>query len=177
MTLSADPHVPDRRAFLRRAGLAVAAGASLPLLNSAPSPAFASAGNPDQLFKEGRFAAAERGYRHLLREDPRNAHAFAQVGYIALLSNRFRDAEKHLSKAVDLQSGDVASAQRLAECFIRQDQPARAVSLLQSTVALATRRTPTSTPTSAASHGRFTGRRARTCPSPPWILCLPSKPP
>ncbi|WP_329427115.1 aspartyl protease family protein [Streptosporangium sp. NBC_01495] len=133
MTLSADPHVPDRRAFLRRAGLAVAAGASLPLLNSAPSPAFASAGNPDQLFKEGRFAAAERGYRHLLREDPRNAHAFAQVGYIALLSNRFRDAEKHLSKAVDLQSGDVASAQRLAECFIRQDQPARAVPLLQST--------------------------------------------
>jgi hypothetical protein len=49
------------------------------------------------------------------------------------LSNRFRDAEKHLSEAVALRHGDVASAQRLAECFVRQDQPARAIPLLQST--------------------------------------------
>ncbi|WP_405148538.1 ATP-binding protein [Sphaerisporangium sp. NBC_01403] len=133
MTSRDDFHHPDRRGFLRRAGLAVAAGASLALLDSAPSPAFASPGDPDQLFKEGRFVEAERGYRRLLRKDPRNAHASAQVGYIALLSNRFGDAEKHLSKAVALQSGDVASAQRLAECFVRQDQLARAVPLLQST--------------------------------------------
>lgn len=135
MTPSVDFDAPDRRAFLRRAGLAVAAGASLPLLGSVPSPASASASadDPDQLFKDGRFAAAERGYRRLLREDPRNAHAYAQAGYIALLSNRFGDAEKHLSKAVALQSGDAASAQRLAECFVRQDQLARAVPLLQGT--------------------------------------------
>ncbi|MBT2227175.1 tetratricopeptide repeat protein [Nonomuraea sp. NEAU-A123] len=133
MTPSADFQAPDRRAFLRRAGLAAAAGASLPLLGSGPSPAFAAVDDPDQLFKEGKFAAAERGYRRVLREDPRNAHAYAQTGYIALLSNRFGDAEKHLSKAVALRPGDIASAQRLAECFVRQDQLARAIPLLQGT--------------------------------------------
>ncbi|XNL80303.1 tetratricopeptide repeat protein [Actinomadura madurae] len=122
----------SRRAFLRRAGLAVAAGASLPLLESAPRSVFASADDPDQLFREGRFAAAERGYRRLLREDPEDGHAYAQIGYTALLSNRFGDAEKHLSKAVALEPGGT-SAQRLAECYVRQDRFARAIPLLQST--------------------------------------------
>ncbi|MEV4221576.1 aspartyl protease family protein [Nonomuraea sp. NPDC049725] len=133
MTPPADPRTPGRRAFLRRTGLAVIAGASLPLLPSAPSPAFASAADPDQLFKAGRFAEAERGYRRLLREDLRNAHAYAQVGYLALLCNRFGDAERHLSKAVALDSRDIVSTQRLAETFVRQDQFARAVTLLKST--------------------------------------------
>ncbi|WP_049557062.1 aspartyl protease family protein [Nonomuraea sp. SBT364] len=129
----ADSPLPDRRTFLRRTGLAMVAGASLPLLPSAASPAFASAADPDQLFKDGRFASAERGYRRLLREDPRNAHAYAQVGYLALLRNRFRDAERYLSKAVALDSRDITSKQRLAETFVRQDQYARAVPLLKST--------------------------------------------
>ncbi|MFI6788353.1 aspartyl protease family protein [Nonomuraea sp. NPDC050383] len=133
MPLSDDLRNTGRRAFLRRASLAVAASAALPLLGSTPSEAFAAADDdPDQLFTMGRFAAAERGYRRLLREDPRDAHALAQVGYLALLSNRFADAEKHLSKAVTLQPNDVASTQRLAECFVRQDQLARAVPLLKS---------------------------------------------
>ncbi|GII95575.1 aspartyl protease family protein [Sinosporangium siamense] len=134
MTLPNDIHNPGRRAFLQRAGLAAAAGAALPLLSSTASPAFAAvSGDPDQLFKQGKFSAAERGYRRLLHKDRRNARALAQLGYMALLSNRFRDAETYLSKAVALQPTDIASAQRLAESYVRRDQFARAVPLLQGT--------------------------------------------
>ncbi|MBB3724774.1 retropepsin-like aspartic protease [Nonomuraea dietziae] len=132
MPIRAEFHDVDRRTFLRRAGSAAAAGAILPLLDSVPSAAHAAVDDPDQLFEGGRFAAAERGYRRLLRNDPGNVHAWAQIGYIALLANRFGDAERHLSKALALRPGDLASAQRLAECFVRQDRLAPAVPLLKS---------------------------------------------
>ncbi|SEG62913.1 Aspartyl protease [Nonomuraea solani] len=126
-----DLHFPNRRAFLRRTGLAVAAGAVLsPAAPALPAAAEAD-GDADALFKAGRFAAAERGYRSRLRAQPRDARALAQLGYLALLSNRFEEAEKRLSKALDLEPGDVASAQRLAECFVRQDRLSKAVPLLR----------------------------------------------
>lgn len=134
MTARIPQHTSDRRSFLRRAGLAVAGGAMLPLLGSTSDTVFAATDDdPDQLFKNGMFTAAERGYRRLVARNPDNAHALAQLGYIGLLSNRFTDAEKYLTKAVALQAGDVASTQRLAECFVRQDQLARAVPLLKAT--------------------------------------------
>ncbi|HEX6355405.1 aspartyl protease family protein [Actinophytocola sp.] len=112
----------SRRTFLMGAGLAAAA----PLLSTGTASA---ATEPDQLFSDGWFSAADRGYARILRENPANAHAAAQRGYIALLGNRFADAEKHLSRAISL--GDLVSRQRLAECFVRQDQHARAVPLLR----------------------------------------------
>lgn len=132
MEFRGDRHDIDRRGFLRKAGVVGAASAMVPLLGSIPRTAVATTDDPDQLFKDGRFGAAERGYRRMLRDHPRDAHARAQLGYIALLSNRFGDAEKYLSEAVALEPSDVASAQRLAECFVRQDQLARAVALLRS---------------------------------------------
>jgi Aspartyl protease len=126
-------HGVDRRGFLRRAGLTVAAGAALPLLDAAgafgadPTPPSA---DPDQLFKAGDFAAAERGYLRLLHKDSGNAHAAAQLGYIALLSNRFRSAETYLTEALRLAPGDIPTKQRLADCFVRQDMFARAVPLM-----------------------------------------------
>jgi hypothetical protein len=113
----------SRRTLLMGAGLAAAAA---PLLSLGTASATT---DPDQLFSDGWFAAADRGYARILREDPANAHAAAQRGYIALLGNRFADAEKYLSQAIGL--GDLASRQRLAECFVRQDQHAGAVPLLQ----------------------------------------------
>ncbi len=110
-----------RRAFLQAAAVLPALGYLSP----------DSGEDPDQLFKAGRFTEAERGYRRLLHEDPQ--HANAQLGYLALLSNRFAEAERYLSKAVALQPGDVVSAQRLAECFVRQDRLDRATPLLRST--------------------------------------------
>ncbi|GAA2625842.1 hypothetical protein GCM10010411_73330 [Actinomadura fulvescens] len=105
----------------------------LPLVESPSDFALASTADPDQLFKAGRFGEAERGYRRLLRGEPRNARALAQLGYIALLANRFGPAETYLSKAVALTPGDVTSRQRLAECFVRQDRLTPAIPLLQST--------------------------------------------
>jgi aspartyl protease/tetratricopeptide repeat protein len=134
----------DRRAFLRRAGLAVGVGAALPLLGAAGGTAAAGVGaraatgssgsggggpDPDELFWAGRFAEAERGYRAILRRHPRDAHANAQVGYVALLSNRFGDAERYLSAAI-AAGDDVTSKLRLAECHVRQDRHARAIPLL-----------------------------------------------
>lgn len=110
----------QRRTFLRQAGLA----AAIPF--AAPT---ALGEDPDQLFRDGWFAAADHGYARILRGDPRNVHSLAQCGYIALLGNRFKDAETHLSRAVQL--GDHPSRQWLAECLVRQDQHARAIPLLR----------------------------------------------
>ncbi|MFC1438640.1 aspartyl protease family protein [Streptacidiphilus sp. N1-10] len=125
-------HVRDglgRRAFLRRAGLAAGASAVLPLLGAAGYPA-APTGDPDQLFQSGQFAAAERCYARLMRDDPDNAHAAGQLGYIALLSNRFDRAEHYLGAAHRLAPDDANAQRRLADCFVRQDAFARAVPLL-----------------------------------------------
>jgi tetratricopeptide (TPR) repeat protein len=91
----------------------------------------ALAPDPDQLFKAGRFAEADRAYEFILRTDPHNARALAQRGYIALLSNKFADAETFLTKAITLAPTDTFSKQQLADCFVRQDQLARAVPLLR----------------------------------------------
>ncbi|MEV0346432.1 aspartyl protease family protein [Nonomuraea sp. NPDC050680] len=135
------PESMDRRGFLRRAGLAVGAGVMLPQLGlartSAPlSMALSSSTSsidPDRLFKSGDFKQADRGYAYLLREDPGNAHAVAQRGRIALLSNKFEEAEKLLTKAIGLAPDDTFSKRQLAECFVRQDEVARAVPLLRGT--------------------------------------------
>ncbi|WP_329086585.1 aspartyl protease family protein [Actinomadura citrea] len=136
-----DEHSPEnavgRRAFLRKAGVTTAAGALLPLAGAAGR-ATASAGGaagvePDQLFKAGRFDAADRAYAALLRKNPVNARALAGRGRIALLANDFRHAERFLSRAIELAPDDAFSKRRLAECFVRQDQVRRAVPLLRGT--------------------------------------------
>lgn len=128
----------NRRAFLRTAAMTAAvAGTILPAPGISPGiltgTAEAAEKDADALFKAGRFDEAARGYRRLLNEDAKDAHAAAQIGYIALLSNRFSAAERYLSKAIALRPGDVASVQRLAECHVRQDRLAPAVPLLRRT--------------------------------------------
>ena len=126
----------DRRGFLRRGGMAAAVGAAFPLSGAAlpGSPAQAATAlstDPDQLFAAAWFAAADRGYARQLRHDPDNAHALAQRGYIAVLSNRFGAAETFLTKALQLAPDDGFSRGQLADCYVRQDQFARAVPLLR----------------------------------------------
>ncbi|MGN9845446.1 aspartyl protease family protein [Nonomuraea sp. H19] len=122
-----------RRQFLQRAGLA-AAGAALPVLGTSGANAAAASSpstDPDQLFKDGRFKEAERGYRRRLRENADDAHAAGQIGYIALLSNRFADAEKFLRQAVTLKPDDQFLLYQLADCFVRQDRLADAAPWLR----------------------------------------------
>jgi tetratricopeptide (TPR) repeat protein len=128
-----------RRAFLRRGGMAVAAGAAFPVLSpalqAAPARALTAPAStdPDQLFQAGWFAAAARGYARQLRQDPGDAHALAQRGYIALLSNQLGPAENFLTEAIQLAPGDTFSRGKLADCYMRQDQLTRAVPLLRQT--------------------------------------------
>lgn len=130
-----NPRTIDRRDFLRYGGTAAAVSAALPLLGSpaqaAPAPPATT--DPDQLFAAGQFAAATLGYSRELRQDPRNAHALARLGYISLLSNRFRPAEAFLTRALQLAPGDTFSRQQLADCYVRQDQFDSAVPLLRQT--------------------------------------------
>ncbi|WP_206619456.1 pepsin/retropepsin-like aspartic protease family protein [Streptomyces hoynatensis] len=86
--------------------------------------------DPDQLFWEGRFAEADRGYAALLRGNPDDAHALARRGCVALLSNRFGSAESFLTRALELAPDDAFSVRQLVDCYVRQDQYARAVPLL-----------------------------------------------
>lgn len=120
----------SRRTLLRRAGLAAGAGVTLPLLGATSGAVLASPADPDVLFRAGRFAEADRGYATQLRTDPDNAHAIAQRGYIALLSNEFACAERFLTRAVELAPDDTFSKRQLVDCSVRQDQHARAVPLL-----------------------------------------------
>jgi Flp pilus assembly protein TadD len=88
-----------RRESLRASGTVLGLAAILPLADASTAHATANGPDPDQLFQDGRFAAADRGYARLLEKDPGDAHAWAQRGYIALLSNRFGDTEQFLGQA------------------------------------------------------------------------------
>jgi hypothetical protein len=118
----------SRRAVLRGAGVAAALSVVAPA--TAARAATASDSDADQLFSEGYFAAADRAYAAVLRQDPADAYAWAQRGYIALLSNGFAAAQRFLSRAIKLDSSDTVSMRRLADCYVRQDDFTPAVALL-----------------------------------------------
>jgi hypothetical protein len=121
-----------RREFLRACGLVLGTAAVLPLASESEAHAATAPGSdPDQLFQEGQFAAADRGYARLLDKDPGDAHAWAQRGYIALLSNRFGDTERFLGTAIRLAPGDTVSMSRLADCYVRRGDFVQAVPLLR----------------------------------------------
>jgi Aspartyl protease/Tetratricopeptide repeat len=135
----AAPHKVSRQKFLRTSGLTVGAAALLPLAGvggeglagSVDAQAARPISDPDELFRLGRFKEADRAYRRLLRKNPENAHALARRGYIALLSNEFETAKAFLTRAIELAPDDTFSKLQLANTFVRQDQLAPAVPLLQ----------------------------------------------
>lgn len=127
-----------RRQFLGRTGAVFGAAASLPLLGcdelpSGPDGPSEPVGDPDELFRAGRFDEADLGYQAMLEANPDYAHAHAQRGYIALLANRFEDAETHLTRAIERAPEDDSSKWRLADTFVRQDDFARAVPWIRET--------------------------------------------
>ncbi|WP_157630397.1 aspartyl protease family protein [Kribbella catacumbae] len=115
------------------ASVSASAGAGATGAGAGAAGAAGAALSPDELFVAGRFSDADRGFAAILRRNPRDAHALGQRGRIALFSNRFAAAERLLSRAIELAPGDVRSKRELADCFVRQDQVARAVPLLRST--------------------------------------------
>lgn len=76
----------------------------------------------DELFKKGKFEEAEKLYRAEVDQNPKNFKAFLQLGYIALLSNRLREAQDWLMKAIELQPEEKVPKLFMAEAFYRQDK-------------------------------------------------------
>ncbi|TMR32642.1 aspartyl protease family protein [Actinomadura geliboluensis] len=111
----------DRRELLRGAVVAAGAAATAPLLGTAGT-AHADGGGADALFKAGKFEQAGRAYEQILRTDPANLHAARQRGYVGLLANKFRDAEKYLTLALELAPDDKETNWLLGDCYIRQDK-------------------------------------------------------
>jgi len=119
----------SRRTVLRGAGVAAALTAVAPAMPAGASAASDSAA--DRLFDAGHFAAADRIYAAVLHQNPSDPYAWAQRGYIALLSNRFAAAERFLARAIKLNPADTVSMTRLADCYVRQDDLAPAIALLE----------------------------------------------
>ncbi|GII94433.1 retropepsin-like aspartic protease [Sinosporangium siamense] len=117
----ADDRKWDRRSLLRGAAVLTGAAATAPLLGGAVA-ASAGRGDADALFKAGEFEKAGRAYEEILKKDPENLHAARRRGYVALLANKFPDAEKYLKTAVQLAPSDRDANYFLADCYLRQDK-------------------------------------------------------
>ena len=102
------------------------AAAATPLLGGARR-AHADGSGADVLFQAGNFEAAGRAYEEILKTDPNNVHAARQRGYVGLLGNKFPDAEKYLTMALDLAPDDKQTNRLLGDCYTRQDKFALAV--------------------------------------------------
>jgi predicted aspartyl protease len=85
----------------------------------------------DSLFRDGRFTDAAGAFLTVSREDSTNSHSQAALGRIALLENRFEDAERWLRRAI-ASGGDGATLNgTLAEVYRRQDRYDQAVPLFR----------------------------------------------
>jgi len=83
----------------------------------------------DSLFKAGKFAEAEKLYSKVLAEDPKNYQAAVRLGNIALLANRLDEAQKWLTRAIELKPDERSPKALLAEVYYRQDDFGRAAPL------------------------------------------------
>jgi hypothetical protein len=103
-------------------------------ISSRSDPLVGSPMNPDSadaLFKAGRFSEAEKLYAAAASRDPANHRAVLQMGRLALLSNRFGDAERRLGRAIGLAPADAVTKQLLAETLYRQDRFEEVAALLR----------------------------------------------
>lgn len=83
-----------------------------------------------RLFQAGKFADAGKLYARMAAQNPRDYSAALALGRIALLSNRFDDAQKWLEKAIALQQDATDAKVTLAEVFYRRDDFQKAAALL-----------------------------------------------
>ena len=101
------------------------------MAGSVAAQAAASLESAEKAFKAGRFAEAEPLYRAAVTQDATNLVALRQLGRLALLSNRFEESERWLTRALAIESSDVAAKQLLAETAYRQDRFPQVASLLR----------------------------------------------
>ncbi|MHA1367296.1 MAG: tetratricopeptide repeat protein, partial [Candidatus Heimdallarchaeota archaeon] len=72
-------------------------------------------------FNAGDFQSAEKSFLEIIKKDPKEFQALVLLGNLALLSNRFEEAEKWLHKAAKTEPTEPAPHALLAEVYYRQD--------------------------------------------------------
>lgn len=85
----------------------------------------------DSLFAQGQFNKAYGAYQKVLAKDAENYQAIIRLSHIALLSNKLEDAEKWLTKAIELAPVDQKPVMFLAEAYYRADDFSRAAPLMR----------------------------------------------
>lgn len=86
--------------------------------------------NAVRLFKQGDFAEAKTEFEKILARSPQDVKALIYTGYIALLENRLKDAEKHLRASLDRMPRPETIKSLLFDVYCRQDDYANALSVL-----------------------------------------------
>lgn len=76
----------------------------------------------ENLFREGKFEEAEKQFTKIIESDSKNFDAYQRLGNIALLSNRFVEAQKFLNKSLELRPNDPSALNLAAQMFYRQDK-------------------------------------------------------
>jgi hypothetical protein len=109
----------------------------------------------DRLFQVGKFAQADKLYLRKAAQNPKDHSVAFQLGRIALLSNRLRDAQKWLERTLALQPGDVDAKVMLAQTFYRRDDFQKAAASLSGVEVSSNKLLVSQYPTLA------TGQRAR----------------
>ena len=102
-----------------------------PLFGAPPQKADELVKQGDKQFREGKFAEARDAYQAALGVDDANGQAVLRLGEIALFGNRFKEAERHLQRAVKLRPNDKRPKSLLAEVYYRQDDFRQAAPLFR----------------------------------------------
>lgn len=85
----------------------------------------------EDAFTAGKFANAEKLFGQIATGDAKNYEVCVRLGEIALLSNRFPEAEKWLKKALEIRPEDARAKTLLAETYYRQDDFEHAAEILK----------------------------------------------
>lgn len=99
--------------------------------------------------KAGRFDEAEKLYRTILRDNPKNVDAIRMLGRIALAARRHGDAERLFQRAIELAPDFVGALSDLARLYREQSRFEEAIACSERVVALE--------PASAQSHFQLAG--------------------
>lgn len=83
------------------------------------------------LFKAGKFTEAAKICTQAEAKDPKDYRVLVRLGYLAVLSNRLKEAQEWLEKAVALKPEEPRARALLAEVFYRRDDFSKATPLLR----------------------------------------------
>jgi tetratricopeptide (TPR) repeat protein len=86
--------------------------------------------------KEGRLEEAERMYRHVLRQNPRNVDALRLLAQIASGADQFDDAERMLEEAIRIAPDFLLAILDLGQLCKEQDRYAEAITFFDRAIAL-----------------------------------------